>query len=100
MQRTRIRPGIYQDAHGYAVLARIGSGATERKSPEVRYPLETPIPVMEARWHALKTALLEDREKAGEEPVQRGTFADDVRRYLQTALLSTQRLQERTQQLR
>lgn len=99
MKRHRIAPGIYQDAHGIGVVARIGSGATERKSQEVRFPLGTPTPVMEACWHRLKKDLLESRARDGDSPVRRGTFADDVRLYFKTAQLSPKRVEERTQQL-
>ena len=38
--RVTLAEGIYRDAHGVSVIARIGSGATLRRSPPVRFPLK------------------------------------------------------------
>jgi integrase len=98
-RRTKIAPGIYQDAHGYSVIARVGSGARELTTPEIRYPLGTPEPTMIARWHREKMRLTDELAKAGDGPVVRGTLAGDVRTYLETALLTPQRKAERADQL-
>ena len=37
--KTTIAQGIYQDAHGISVIARVGSGKAIRQSPPVRFPL-------------------------------------------------------------
>jgi integrase len=98
-RRTRIAPGIYQDAYGFSVVARVGSGARALSSPEIRYPPETLLPTMVARWHREKMRLTDELAKAGDGPVERGTLAADVRRYLETARLSSQRKAERKDQL-
>jgi integrase len=99
-RRTKIAPGIYQDAHGYSVIAKVGSGARQLTTPEIRYPLGTPEPTMIARWHREKMRLTDELAKAGDGPVARGTLAADVRTYLETATLTKQRKAERADQLR
>jgi integrase len=98
-RRTRIAPGIYQDAHGFSVIARVGSGARQLSTPEIRYPPDTPLPTMVARWHREKMRLTDEIAKAGDGPVSRGTLAADVRTYLETATLTPQRKTERADQL-
>lgn len=98
-RRTRIAPGIYQDAHGYSVIAKVGTYPNQVHTPEIRYPPDTPVPTMVARWHREKMRLTDERAKAGDGPVPRGTLADDVRRYLESARLSPQRYAERKDQL-
>jgi integrase/transcriptional regulator with XRE-family HTH domain len=99
-RRTRVAPGIYQDAHGFSVMASVGSGGRRISSHEIRYPPETPLPTMVARWHHEKMRLTDALAKAGDGPVSRGTLAADVRRYLATAKLTPRRRQEREQQLK
>lgn len=98
MRRTRIAPGIYQDAYGYSVMASIGSGARRLTAPEVRFPLGTALAVLQARWHREKGRLKDDQSRAGG-PLVRGLVSGDIARYLETATLSKQRVAERTVQL-
>ena len=98
-RRTKIAPGIYQDAHGYSVIARVGSGERELSSPELRFPLTEKIATLQATWHREKMKLRDALAKAGDGPVERGTLAADVRRYLETAKLTPQRSAERKDQL-
>jgi hypothetical protein len=98
-RRTKIAPGIYQDAHGYSVVARVGTYPHQLSTPEIRYPPDTPLPTMVARWHHEKMRLTDERAKAGGGPVHRGTLAADVRTYLETAHLTKQRRAERADQL-
>jgi integrase len=98
-RRTKIAPGIYQDAHGYSVIARVGSGDRELSSPELRFPLTEKIATMQAAWHREKMKLRDSLAKAGDGPVVRGTLAADVRHYLETAKLTPQRYAERKDQL-
>jgi integrase len=98
-RRTRVAPGIYQDAYGFSVIAKVGTYPNHLLSPEIRFPPETPIPTMVARWHREKMRLTDERVKAGDGPVARGTLAADVRTYLETALLTPQRKAERKDQL-
>jgi integrase len=99
MRRTRIAPGIYQDASGFSVIAKVGSGPQQLSTPEIRYPPETALSTMVARWHREKMRLTDERAKAGGGPVRRGTLKSDVRLYLTTAALTARRRQEREQQL-
>jgi integrase len=98
MRRTRIAPGIYQDAYGYSVMASIGSGTRRLTAPEIRYPLGTALAVLQARWHREKGRLKDDQSRAGG-PLVRGLVSGDIARYLETATLSKQRKTERTVQL-
>jgi integrase len=98
-RRTTLAPGIYQDASGYSVIAKVGSGRQQLSSPEIRFPPETPLSTMVARWHREKMRLTDERAKAGGGPVRRGTLSADVRLYLKTAALTPQRRREREQQL-
>jgi integrase len=98
-RRTTLAPGIYQDAYGYSVIAKVGTYPNQVTSPEIRFPPDTPLPTMVARWHREKMRLTDERAKAGDGPVARGTLAADVRRYLDTARLSPQRQAERADQL-
>jgi integrase len=99
-KRQRVAPGIYQDAHGFSVMASVGSGTRRISSPEIRFPPETPLPTMVARWHREKMRLTDEITKAGDGPVSRGTLAADVRTYLETATLTRQRKTERADQLK
>jgi integrase len=99
-RRTRVAPGIYQDAHGFSVVARVGSGERQLSTPEIRYPPDTPLPTMVARWHREKMRLTDEITKAGDGQVSRGTLAADVRTYLETATLTPQRKTERADQLK
>jgi hypothetical protein len=56
-RRVRVERGIYRDAHGYSVIARLGSGAHMRRSKEQRFPLTTPLATMLAHWRELKATL-------------------------------------------
>lgn len=98
-RRTKIAPGIYQDAYGYSVIARVGSDDREMSSPELRFPLTEKLATMQAAWHREKMKLRDALAKAGDGPVVRGTLAADVRRYLETAKLTSQRHDERKDQL-
>jgi len=98
-RRTRLATGIYQDAHGISVIATAGTAPHKLTSPEIRYPLGTPIPTMVACWHREKMRLTDARAKAGGGPVRRGTLSADVRQYLATAKLTPRRRKEREQQL-
>jgi integrase len=55
---------------------------------------------MVARWHREKMRLTDERAKAGDGPIVRGTLAADARTYLATATLSKQRKAEREDQLK
>lgn len=99
-RRTKVAPGIYQDAYGFSVIASVGSGQRRLSTPEIRYPPATPLPTMVARWHREKMRLTDERAQAGDGPVARGTLAADVRTYLETATLSKQRRAERADQLK
>lgn len=99
-RRTRVAPGIYQDAHGFSVIAKVGSGARQLSTPEIRFPPDTPLANMVARWHREKMRLTDERAKAGDSPAARGSLAADVREYLETATLSKQRRAERGDQLK
>jgi hypothetical protein len=81
-------------------MASVGSGAKRISSAEIRYPLETSLPTMVARWHHEKMRLTDELAKAGDGPVVRGTLAADVRTYLETATLTKQRKAEREDQLK
>jgi integrase len=103
-KRVRVSQGIYRDATGYTVVARIGSaGKNLQSSPEIRFPLE-PSPAdykhhlahMQARYLREKAALAEQRTA----PAKRGTLAADVELYLKTAQLTKRRADERRQQLK
>lgn len=98
-RRTTLAPGIYQDAYGYSVIAKVGTYPNQVTSPEIRFPPDTPLSTMVAQWHREKMRLTDERAKAGDGPVARGTLAADVRRYLDTARLSPQREAERADQL-
>jgi integrase len=98
-RRTQIAPGIYQDAHGYSVIARVGTYPHQLSTPEIRYPPDTPLSTMVARWHREKMRLTDERAKAGDGPIVRGTLSADVRTYLETAHLTKQRRAERADQL-
>jgi hypothetical protein len=69
-------------------------------TPEIRYPPDTPLPTMVARWHREKMRLTDEHLRAGDGPVSRGTLAADVRTYLETATLTPQRKAERADQLK
>jgi integrase len=96
--RITLEPGIYQDAYGYAVIVRLGSGRTARRSPEHRFPLDTDRDVLRACQARERARLLTERTKDPHADTRRGTLAADVRLYFQTAALSTQRTAERRQQ--
>ena len=98
-RRTKIAPGIYQDAYGISVIASVGTHPNKHTSPERRFPLGTALPILTAAWHGEKQTLLEALQQRGG-PVKRGTLARDVVEYFKTARLSPQRQQERTAQLR
>jgi integrase len=93
-KRVRVRTGIYRDATGYTVEARAGTGANERRSPAIRFPLETEIPIMEARYLREKAALKTSPT------AKRNTVAADVDLYFKTATLTARREKERRQQLK
>jgi integrase len=99
-RRTKVAPGIYRDAHGYSVIARVGTYPHQLSTPEMRYPPETPLPTMVACWHREKMRLTDELAKRGGGSVHRGTLASDVRLYLKTARLTPRRRHERDQQLR
>jgi integrase len=97
-KRTKLAVGIYQDNYARFVVARIGSGDHELTSPEIRFPLDTDIPTLQACWHREKMKLREQQAQAGGK-VERGLLSDDVARYLRTATLTVKLKKERTQQL-
>jgi integrase len=101
MKRIKLAPGIYQDAHGISVIARVGSGARELSSPEARYPLGTDLKVLQARWHDEKGKLKNEQATIGTAVSNgtRGLLAGDVKEYLKTATLTDRRREERKQQL-
>lgn len=92
-RRTRLAPGLYQDAYGYSVIASAGT-VPNKLSVEIRYPLETPRAVLETRWLREKARLKDELLKDGGRRL-RGTLAADVPEYFRTVTLSPQRLQER-----
>ena len=94
-RRTRVAPGVYQDAYGFGVWASVGSGARRVTAKEERFPPGTPLETMIAAWHRQKAALATVTQTRA----VRGTLAADVPRYFTAATLSKQRVQERTQQL-
>ena len=94
-RRTRIAPGVYQDAYGFGVWASVGSGPRRVRAKEERFPPATPLDTMVAAWHRQKAALTTMKQT----PAARGSLAADVERYFTMASLSTQRVQERRQQL-
>ena len=94
-RRTRVAPGVYQDAYGFGVWASVGSGARRVTTKEERFPLGTPLETMIAAWHRQKAALA----TVTPDRAVRGTLAADVERYFEMATLSPQRVQERRQQL-
>ena len=98
-RRERVATGIYRDAYGYSVMASAGTKPHILYSPEVRFPLDTELPVMVARWHREKAKLKEEQTQHPTTKAARGTLAADVPVYFATKKLSKQRLQERTQQL-
>jgi integrase len=98
-RRVKQAPGIYRDAYGYSVIARVGSGDRALSSPELRFPLTEKLATLQAAWHREKMKLRDTLAKAGDGPVERGTLAADVRRYLATAHLTQQRTTERKDQL-
>jgi hypothetical protein len=55
--RVRVARGVYRDTWGFSVIARIGSGAHERRSKEQRFPLSTPLAVLLAHWQREKAVL-------------------------------------------
>jgi integrase len=95
--RITLEPGIYQDAYGYAVIVRIGSGKTARRSPEHRYPLDTDRDVLRACQARERARLLTDRAKDPHANTRRGTLSADVRLYFKTATLSKNITQARRQ---
>ena len=97
-RRTKLAPGIYQDAYGISVIASVGTHPNRCTSPERRFPLGTALPILTAAWHGEKQTLLEALQQRGGR-VTRGTLARDVVEYFKTARLSPQRQQERTAQL-
>jgi integrase len=97
-RRTKLAPGVYQDAHGISVIASVGTHPHKYTSPEVRFTLGTPLPTLVAAWHREKMKLLDALQQRGGR-TDRGTLAADVVAYFKTARLSKQRRQERTQQL-
>jgi integrase len=99
-RRTKIAPGIYQDAHGYSVIARVGTHPRLLSSREIRFPPDTPLPTMVATWHREKMRLTDELAKAGDGPVRRGTLIADARLYLDTAKLTPRRRKERAHQLK
>ncbi len=94
-RRTRIAPGVYQDAYGYGVWASVGSGLRRVTAKEERFPPGTKLETMIAAWHQQKATLATLKQT----PAARGTLAADVPRYFALATLSPQRVQERTHQL-
>lgn len=81
-KRTRLAEGIYADQYGIAATVKVG-----RDQREQRFPPDTPIRTMEA-WRARTRAeLTDDQEDAatidGPAP-ERGTYANDLERYLPT----------------
>lgn len=77
-RRVRIAEGVYQDRYGLAATVKVG-----RQQREQRFSHDTSPDYLQA-WRARTRAeLLEDRDEApdGPEP-QRGTYADDLERYL------------------
>jgi integrase len=74
VSRRSIGQGIYQDAHGISVVARIGSGAQLKTSPPVRFPLVDGDGVPYSRrnnrelvacYLRLRAALEDERRSAG-----------------------------------
>jgi integrase len=77
--RTRIAPGIYDDATGRAAKVKVGThpDCLER---ERRYPAGTSLRTIQRWQNETRTEL----EKQLETPAARGTFAADVLRYYDT----------------
>lgn len=98
-KRTRIAPGIFRDAYGISVVARIGSTkkGTARSSPELRFDLGTDEDVLKLAQARERVKLREAAQRGA--PIARGTLAADVVAYFVKAVLSKQRREERTQQL-
>jgi site-specific recombinase XerD len=94
-KRQKVATGIYRDAAGFSVVARVGSGVTALSSKEARFPLDTALSVMEAHWHREKMKL----KDAQGGPIVRGTLAADIVAYLLRAKLTPRRRKEREQQL-
>jgi integrase len=97
-KRIALAPGIYQDKFGISVIASVGSGERRITSAEIRFPLGTELPTLQARWHREKMRLKDQQAKGGG-PIVRGLLSGDVVRYLETATLSKARRHERKQQL-
>jgi integrase len=79
-------------------MASAGTRPNELRSPEIRFPPDTSLAIMQARWFTEKAKLKELLEKTGGK-VERGSLAADVETYFKTATLSKQRKPEREQQL-
>jgi integrase len=97
-RRTKLAPGVYQDAYGISVIASVGTYPKNLTSPELRFAIGTPLPTLVAAWHREKMKLMEALEHRGGR-AGRGTLAADVLAYFKTARLSPQRQQERDHQL-
>lgn len=82
--RRRIAPGIYQDAYGFGVEARVGKRPNELRSAEQRFPPGTELSALQACWHREKMRLKDAQMKQGG-PVVRGALSADVLRYFAAA---------------
>lgn len=76
-RRTRLAEGVYQDRYGISGMVKVKGVQREE-----RFPLGTSIDRIQA-WRARTRAeLLEDAQDVGPTMPSRGTFADDVERFL------------------
>ena len=73
-RRTKLAPGIWQDAHGISVVVRVGH---EYREP--RYPLGTSLRLLKDERDALRVQL---RAARGTVSTERRTLAQDVPVYL------------------
>lgn len=79
--RKRIEDGISSDGTSYSVRVSVGSGAA-RRSREKRFPLTADLPFLRAQRAQLEADVRDELQQTDGAPVQRGTWAGDVKTYL------------------
>jgi integrase len=76
-RRTRLAEGVYQDRYGISGMVKVKGVQREE-----RFPHDTSIDRIQAWRSRTRAELLEDAQDAGPTIPSRGTFADDVERFL------------------
>lgn len=83
-KRVKIAKNVYRDDTRISAQARVGTGKALLRGPERRYPLETPLAIIQAQLLRDRAMLLDEQRQHGGGPVTRGTLAHDVILYFET----------------